>query len=297
MTARYFPWLTAGWLLMIQLSAMSARCDDMPRTPDAEASNRDPNFNKDQHRRWIEFYRKEAETYRFYYGDDRAKQLTREPDPVLLYTNPLGARGLTHGAVFVWTHEGRSEMIGAIWSHANTPQPNQRSVSHEFHSLSDQPLTAERESKVVWATTRAGIEWIARSDSPEPASSKSRRMVQMRNLARELTVTQHDSKDASKDQLRLLTQPLYRYEQSFNDGSVFAFCEVWDPEVFVVVESRETGDGRRWFYAPVRFSHLTLAAQHQRKEVWRDERDGPRHRDSNLGYKLFYKLSVESEEL
>ena len=277
--------------------AATAAEPDKPRIAKSEVSNVDPSFNREQRRRWIDFYRQDAASYHFCYGNDRAKKLKLETDPVLLYTNPLGARGLTHGAVFVWTYEGRSEVIGAIWSHANTPQPNQRAVSHEFHSLSNQPVTAEREGESVWATTQAGVQWISRLDLPQPASPKTTRMAQMRTIARQLTVTQQDSKDDSKDQLRLLSQPLYRYEQTPTDGSVFAFCKAWDPEVFVVIESRETELGPKWFCAPVRFSNLTLAVQHQQNEVWRDERDGPRHRDSKMGYKLFYKISVESEEL
>lgn len=285
-------------LLWCHLAAMPALSEDDPRGPELAETNVDPKFDKDQYQRWIEYYRHEAASYRFHLGSDRAKELELRKPPVLLYTNPVGARGLTHGAVFVWTYEGRSEVVGAIWSHANTPEPNQRKVSHEFHSLSAEPLTAERNGEVVWSTTHPSVQWITPVGVPQPAPSTFRRLTQMRNLAKELDATQEDQKDESEERLRLLPQPLYRYEQGSstkNDGAIFAYCVVWDPELFVAIESRETERGPTWIYAPIRFSHLTLTLHHRQKEVWTDTRGGTRHRDSTMGYKLFYGVSVQSE--
>ena len=287
-----------GVLLWLQLGAMPTLSEDEPRGPELAETNVDPKFEKEQYRRWIEYYRREAASYRFHLGSDRAKELELRKPPVLLYTNPVGARGLTHGAVFVWTYEGRSEVIGAIWSHANTPGPNQRKVSHEFHSLSAEPLTALRNGELVWSTTQPSVQRITPPGVPKPAHSKFERLTQMRNLAKELEVTQKDQKDESEERLRLLPQPLYRYERgsaAANDGAIFAYCVVWDPELFVVIESRETERGPAWSFAPLRFSHLTLTLRHRQKEVWRDTRGGQRHRDPTMGYKLFYGVSVQSE--
>ena len=297
MTARQITWLTIGGLLF-QLGVMPALSDDEQPRPKRAEPNEDPKFDKDQYRRWIEYYRQKAASYRFHLGSDRAKELELRKPPVLLYTNPVGARGLTHGAVFVWTYEGRSEVVGAIWSHANTPGPNQRKVSHEFHSLSAEPLVAERQGEVVWSTNQPSVQWITPLEFPRPAPSPFGRLTQMRKLAKDLNVTQEDLNDESEEQLRLLPQPLYRYERessAANDGAIFAYCVVWDPEVFVVIETRETERGPTWSYAPIRFSHLTLTLHHQEKEVWRDPRGGNRHRDPTLGYKLFYGIAVQTE--
>jgi hypothetical protein len=290
-------WLAIGALLWFQLGAITAFSEDERREPEHAEANADPNFDKDQYRRWIEYYRQEAASYRFRLGSDHAKELELRKPPVLLYTNPVGARGLTHGAVFVWTHEGRSEVVGAIWSHANTPGPKLRKVSHEFHSLAAEPLIAERNGEVVWSTTQSSVQWITSPEVPQPAPSTFGRLAQMRNLAKELEVTRKDPNDESEEPLRLLPQPLYRYERgsaAASDGAIFAYCADWDPELFVVIESRETAPST-WIYAPIRFSHLTLALHHRQKEVWRDSRDSKRHRDAAMGYKLFYGVSVQSE--
>ncbi|MDA1055419.1 MAG: hypothetical protein O3C40_33895 [Planctomycetota bacterium] len=277
---------------------MPAISEDERRGPELGDVNVDPEIDKGQYQRWIEYYRQEAASYRFHFSSDHTKELELRESPVLLYTNPVGSRGLTHGAVFVWTYQGRSEVVGAIWSHANTPGPNQRTVSHEFHSLSAEPVVAERSGEVVWSTTQPSVQWITPDEVPRPAPSTFGRLTQMRNLAKELNVARVDPKDESKEQLRLLPQPLYRYERgssAASDGAVFAYCVVWDPDLFLVIESRETDGGPTWKYAPVRFTHLTLTVHHRQKEVWRDARDSKLHRDPAMGYKLFYGVSVQSE--
>lgn len=299
MNPRKTTCLLSTALLLFQAAAATTEAQQL-REAEAEAPNVDPKFDKVKRQRWIEFYRRDAASYSFYVGEDRAKKLKLNPEPVLVYTNPVGARGLTHGAVFIWTHEGRSEVVGAMWSHANTPGPNQRTVAHEFHSLSNQPLMAERNDEETWSTRAGTMDWLAVDGASQPAASTVARLSQMRSLARELSVTRHDPRSGARDQLRLLPKPLFRYDRTSlpkSDGAVFAYCVVWDPELFVVIEARETERGLKWFYAPIRFSHLTLAVRQRKKEVWRDVRGGPSHRDPALGYKLFGKTSVQNEVL
>jgi hypothetical protein len=78
--------------------------------------------------------------------------------------------------------------------------------------------------------------------------------------------------------MRLLPQPIYRYEISDEDptlvdGAVFAF--VWtagtDPEALLVIEARRTDQGIRWFYAPARFTNCEAWLQYRGKPVWRAE--------------------------
>jgi hypothetical protein len=96
----------------------------------------------------------------------------------------------------------------------------------------------------------------------------------MRDLARRFSASVQ--RQNSKWEMRLLTQPIYRYETSDEsaaivDGAIFAF--VWtagtDPEVLVAIEARNTEKGVRWFYAPARFTNCEAWLQYQGKEVWR----------------------------
>jgi hypothetical protein len=77
-------------------------------------------------------------------------------------------------------------------------------------------------------------------------------------------------------EMRLLPQPLYRYEikdegAQIIDGAVFSF--VWsagtDPEMLLVIEARRTEKGTRWHYATMRFTNHEITDMYQDKEVWR----------------------------
>ncbi len=101
----------------------------------------------------------------------------------------------------------------------------------------------------------------------------------MRSIGGDLSAHSLAADGGERRELRLLTNPLYRYQSSdpaVTDGALFAFvCSVGtDPEAFLVLESRRTAEGPRWHYCLARFSHLGLFVDYQGREVWRSVR-GP----------------------
>jgi hypothetical protein len=56
---------------------------------------------------------------------DRQKVLKMQPDPVLLWSNPVRC-GETNGSVFVWTYEGRAAAVGTVFSHLARQDPQKR---------------------------------------------------------------------------------------------------------------------------------------------------------------------------
>ena len=92
----------------------------------------------------------------------------------------------------------------------------------------------------------------------------------MRELSRQFSLELVDLKE-SKSELRLMTQPLLRYEPKagpVQDGAIFAFAIGTDPEALLILESRKSGDSFRWEYAFARFHFVTITARHDGKEVW-----------------------------
>jgi hypothetical protein len=76
-------------------------------------------------------------------------------------------------------------------------------------------------------------------------------------------------------ELRLLPQPLYRYESAdpdILDGAVFAFVTSagTDPEALLVLEARKPSgkDLPVWHYAVSRFTDTELRVKHKDKEVF-----------------------------
>ena len=146
---------------------------------------------------------------------------------------------------------------------------------HTFHSLADQPLTAEFQSRLIWSPKSAGVKFAAVPSAEPPADDHRRRMTQMRALARQFTLTMVDLQE-DKSELRLMTQPLMRYQPAAGqavDGAIFAFAIATDPEALLILEARKHGGGLRWEFAFARFHFVTLAAEHGGKEVWRVEPD------------------------
>jgi hypothetical protein len=220
----------------------------------------------------IKRFQEEARKYVLVQDTARPGKLEFLAEPVLHWANP--ARNGEDGAVFVWTRNGRPEAIGSVFTYTNS-RTGAAITKHAFHSLSDAPLSAEYESKAIWAPQAAGLAFQAVPDSEPPADSPRRRLVQMRSMARDFSAKIVDLVGEASE-LRLLTQPIVRYEPTAGrakDGAIFAFAVGTDPEVLLVLESREHSGEQRWEYAFARSHFVELTAFHGGKEVWKAERD------------------------
>lgn len=213
----------------------------------------------------LEQFRREARDYEISVATEPQEKLRLRTDPVLHWGNPT--RVGEDGAVFVWLRRGRPEAIGTIFS----CRDNKDIVRvHEFHSLSQEPLRATFRGDVVWTPVKAGMEMKPLPGAAEPASSSPLRLTQMRTLAREFAAQSVDP-EAGRIELRLMPQPLYRYDTSgeeIQDGALFALAHGTDPEVLLVFEARRNNQDVRWWYGLARFSDLELRVQHQGQEVW-----------------------------
>jgi len=177
--------------------------------------------------------------------------------------------------------DGRPEVIGAIWSlYRKTTQ--QTVWRHGFQSVSERGITARFESKLIWSPTTPGVRFQPLEDTEAPADNPQRRLAQMRNLARDFKI-EIDEQSGVTSQLRLLTQPLLRYEPTVGiakDGAIFAFNAGTDPDVLLLLEAREAEDRLRWEYAFGRLHFVEIRAFRGDKAVWKVDRDedNRRHR-------------------
>jgi hypothetical protein len=141
--------------------------------------------------------------------------------------------------------------------------------------LSDERLTAEFQSRLIWSPKSAGVKFAPVPGADPPAEDARRRLTQMRALARQFSLTMVDLQE-DKSELRLMTQPLMRYQPTAGpvvDGAIFAFAVATDPEALLILEARQHAGSLRWEYAFARFHFVTLSAEHSGKEVWRVEPD------------------------
>jgi hypothetical protein len=213
-----------------------------------------------------EAFKKEAAAYDVRLESRPGDKLVIEREPVLHWDNP--ARTGEDGSVFVWTLDGRPQMIGTIFTYLLNDKINRK---HEYHSLALEPLTAKFDGKTVWTPSTAGIKFHPLPEAAAPAGSARLRLTQMKALAREFSASMREP-EGEQFQLRLLTQPLFRYEpmsKEVLDGALFAFSLGTDPEVILLLEARRAKEGYQWQYGLARFHYIELHVQHDDKEVWR----------------------------
>ncbi len=144
-------------------------------------------------------------------------------------------------------------------------------MAFEVHSLSTERLVGILGTKEVWKSSRAGVEFKPVPVAPDPASSAAARLRQMRAISNDFIAEKTDRDDNSKQRMRLLTQPVFRYASkaaNVTDGALFAFVEGTDPEVLLLLESQETDSGPVWHFALARMNSTEFHVSYKDKEVW-----------------------------
>ena len=198
-------------------------------------------FDAKQSSLFLEFYKKEISQYEILVGDKDKLELRK--DPVFRFASPIDSN--FNGTLFVWTRNGRAEVISSIWAMPQKTSRDKRRIVHEFQSLATSPIKAERSGVAAWSPAEAGIDPQPVPSAPKPAATAELRLIQIRALAREFSAT-----------------------EIVGDGAVFAFLNEFDPEVFLIFEERSTPNGMAWHFAFARFCRLPIGARHKDTEVW-----------------------------
>jgi hypothetical protein len=222
----------------------------------------------------LALHRDEAKRWEIFVDADRTKKAAFVSEPVYRWTNAARAGGQI-GAMFVWTFGGRPVALGGVFSN---PEAGRRVVMHELHALGPLRLFPHLEDSQQQWHPGAGVPLFPLPDAPPPATTATRRLLQMRELAREFTAHTVDNLGV-RWQLRLLARPLFRYETGGSDlidGALFAFVSDagTDPEIVLVLEAVKEGTKQTWHYRTVRLSVSGLFVQFKGKEIWKSQRDG-----------------------
>ncbi|MDX1926305.1 MAG: hypothetical protein SFV81_07300 [Pirellulaceae bacterium] len=207
---------------------------------------------------------------------ERAKEIklaTSSGEALLLNESPLmkysrdGSKRL--GSVFLWTSSNRRP--AAIGTIGSIPA-NGEHLFTELHWLLDQPLQEIELSQTapkIWSFDGKQPD-SAVPMSPAPAAQEQFRLIQMRNIARQFKAKMTDG--TQSHELRLLPQPLYRYQASTQeqDGAIFAL--VWtdgtDPELLLHIYTAGK-EQPVWNWQPIRFTWRALELEHLEKQVWK----------------------------
>ena len=259
--------LLTAWMTVAAASA-GIHC---ARAQDAEPTEKQE-LDPEQLQRWTKFYQREAREYDILLGGAGGEELEFNDVPIFRWAAPQ-SQNQFNGVLFVWTHHGRPEVLGSIWSVGSKRTKESRNIAHTFHSLSQQPLLANRNQQALWYPNKPGLNLKPVPDAPEPGKTSAQRRLQLRAMARQFSASQ-ESRNKTEP-LKMLPRPIYEYETDEVSGAVFTFLRDWDPEVMLLIESRETKDGPRWHFEPFRFCMLSANVRHNDVEVWSYRRGGP----------------------
>jgi hypothetical protein len=179
-------------------------------------------------------------------------------------------RGSQDGVTVLFVHGGRPLAAACIY-------PWAMRLEHDFESLSRDNILAKRDDAVIWQPQEAGVKFADVPSAPIPDDSRPQRLRQMKTLAEKFQATllgwKRDNSD--REELRLLTRPLYRYDPKAGpviDGAVFAFAMGTDPEVLLLIEAVKEGDKARWQYAFARRTSGELEGRLGDQVVWQAAR-------------------------
>jgi hypothetical protein len=191
-----------------------------------------------------------------------------EARTVLRWAN--NTRGSEDGVTVLFVHAGRPLAAVCIY-------PWAKHLVHDFESLSRDKIVARRDGEVVWQPQTAGVAFADIPGVPTPAETRALRLRQMKALAQKFQATLLGWKtdNSDREQLRLLTRPLYRYdpkEGAVTDGAVFAFAMGTDPEALLLVEAVKERGAAKWQYAFARRTSGELEARLGEAVVWNAER-------------------------
>jgi hypothetical protein len=204
---------------------------------------------------------------------DKGEELKLREKPLMHTENPQ-AISTVSGTIFLWeTKDGRPAVIHTVFCYWRVDRMRCR---HELISLLPEGLEADFESEIVWQPEGDSIKFTKLADVQAPAANAARRLVQMRQIAKEFT-GELEVLDQPTTKLTLLPTPVLRYEAAADrivDGAIFSFAVSTNAEILLTLEAREEGDGTmNWYWSAARAHYQELNLSYKGTRVWSAQRE------------------------
>jgi hypothetical protein len=213
-------------------------------------------------------------------GAIRAYRVTQESreavevvaEPVFRFDDP--ARAYEDGTVWVWGRVGRPIAILELFRNIHSGP----GWALALGSLSTGRVRLEGQSRWLWAPEGPGLQLKPLAKAPAPAPQPTARLRQMREIAARCTAYEFWDPDNQRSELRLIRQPLRRYDDpqaGLLDGALFLFCHGTNPEVVLLVEAAgKDGSPTTWQYGIQRLGHAEMHLNLDGREIWQCGRIG-----------------------
>lgn len=205
------------------------------------------------------------------------KEPAKIGDPCLRWTNPIG--GASDGIVAVYAHKGgRPVATGQFYLDAG------RRWVNEFTILAESDVTIRRSGRPFWKPSEYACKLTDLPRSPCPADKPVSRLAQMRAIAADFSVI--DYFRGTKQDLRVLRQPVYRYSEkgTILDGALFIFVLGTDPECCLLLEANNDNKDGHYGYMFAPMSGYKLEAHYKGDPIWSIEQQSARGCSYHGGY-------------
>jgi len=215
-----------------------------------------------------------AKSYTVYVDGNRDTQAELLVEPIFRWANP--ERESIAGEVYLWTHNGRPHATIGIWTYDDTQD------SHELQSLAQAPFFAAGTLYRDWQPSKPSLDFQVVDGERPIGGTPVSQLVQLRRIAQRRFAATIRTDTNSKQQLRLLPQPLYRYDplpDGVLDGAMFSFASGTDPEVFLLLEVRESAGERSVQYAFGSSTSIRADGFYDGRPVWNND---AQHADGNF---------------
>lgn len=191
------------------------------------------------------------------------KEASKVADPCLRFNDPVS--NATDGVLAVYAHNGgRPDAIAQFFFNF------QKRWILELTIIPDADVTVTRADREMWKPSEFVTKFADLPGSPVPADKPALRLAQMRAIAADFAVEDYFGVAEMKVDLRLLSQPAYRYAEAgrIADGAMFIFAHGTNPEACVLVEAYQDAKGSRYRYAVAPMSIYKLEARYKGEPVW-----------------------------
>jgi hypothetical protein len=211
------------------------------------------------------------------------REIERVPEPIFNFSDSTRDTGHV-GTLWVWGAKGRPAALVS-----QNKAYREKLWGFELAALAE-GVSVVMHDGWRWAPATA-LKMVPFENAPPAEDSDARRLLQLRRLARQFSVSE-DYFDESFE-LRLLPQPAYRYQDEAGgliDGGLFIFAHGTNPEAIAVIECRREDSGPAWSYGFLPLAGAGVTAKLDGKTVWTKEPT----RESKA--QELYSTWLESEE-
>lgn len=196
--------------------------------------------------------------------------------PVAMVTEPIfryddQPRRILDATLWAWGDGGRPVAICKVEDYVSNE--NTRVWVQCLTSLSTQRIKASWEDGRRWSASRRGVELKELSNAPTPGGNPRLRLTQLRRMARRFSATLIDPRSDERQQMRLLPQPMYRYQDAKRgviDGVIFGLASNGtNPDACFILEIRKSDDGAAvWEYGVAAMTAHAVEVKLDDRTVW-----------------------------